>query len=180
MARKLQREDAPPAAAPAAPPAAPEQGAAGLDTLAPDVTTAIAGRDVTFREYGFLEGLAIAERASVLIADMVALCADGTMRYARVRRLFGKHRDVVVPIAAESAGVEPAWVEGLGAADSELFLSTWFTVNSSFFVREVAVDMRDAALAAARSVSTGSSSSPGSLPPGSEITTASADSPSVN
>ncbi|GAB3335317.1 DUF6631 family protein [Marilutibacter aestuarii] len=180
MARKLPREDTPPAAPATESPAVPDSGTAGLDTLAPDFTTQIAGREVTFREYGFLEGLGIAERASDLIADMVTLCADGTMRYARVRRLFGKHRAVVVPIAADSAGVEADWIERLEPADSELFFSTWFTVNSGFFVREVAVDMRDAALAAAHRASTGSSSSPGSRRPGSETTTASGDSPSVN
>lgn len=150
---------------------------APLDVFNPDAPLTIAGREVTVREYGFFDGLAVAHRAAGFIADMHDICKGGDIRYAQIRRLFGVHRDVVVAIAAESAGVEPEWIAGLSSEDAEVFMSTWFTVNSGFFVREVVVEMREAQQRAAMT-STGGSSSPASPTEGSEASSSSPDSPS--
>lgn len=160
-------------------PAAEDPSAAdGLAALNPDVTLTLAGRAITMREYGFFEGLDVAHRAAGFIADMHAMCAGGALRYSLIRRLFGVHQDVVVAIAAQAADVEPEWLRGLGAADAEVFMSSWFAVNSSFFVHEVVVEMREERHRA--STSTGSTSSPVSPPPALATSTGSVDSPSVN
>lgn len=142
MARKLDKKKQEPAAdAPSA--------AEDLQALQPDASIEIAGRRLTVREYGLWEGLRVAERAKHLIADMYDIAAAGGLTYVTARHLFGKHQDVVAEISALAADVEPEWVVGLKSADGELFLSTWFVVNGSFFGRELAVVGQVARLARA-------------------------------
>lgn len=170
MARRIE---------PAAPPAAGETPAAEqLAELHPELSLTIAGRPLVLREYGFYEGLEVAHKAQALIADMHQLCRDGALRFDRIRRLLGVHRQVVIPIAAQSAGVDPEWVAGLEGNDAETFLSAWFGVNAGFFVHEVVVEMREERVLAAMTAQAGPSSSPGSAPPDSATSTASADTPS--
>lgn len=172
MARKIDQR------APA--PAAESNSAADqLSVLNPDLTLTIAGREVTICEYGFFDGLEVAHRASAFIADMHNACRDGELRFDRIRRLFGKHREVVVDIAAQAASVEPVWVNELDRNDAEIFMSAWFGVTSGFFVHEVVMEMREERQLAAMQ-STGSTSSPTSPPPDSATSTASGNSPSVN
>lgn len=151
--------------------------AADLSALQPDITHTIGGRKVTIREYTFFEGLEVADKAAGFIADMAAQCADGSMTYARVRRLFGKHQAAVVEVAAQAADVEPEWLKALSATDAELFMSTWFAVNSGFFMHELVVELQVQRHSPA-ATSIGLASSPASPPPGSATSTAAADSPS--
>lgn len=148
-------------------PAAPASETAAADDLAilhPDRTLVIGGRTVVLREYGFFEGLDVADRATAFIADLIAASDDGALRYAQVRRLFGRHRAVIPTIAAQAGDVEVAWLESLAADDLELYLATWFAVNAAFFVREVLAELREAQLLAA-GASAGAISSPDSPPP---------------
>ncbi|MDZ5815103.1 DUF6631 family protein [Stenotrophomonas maltophilia] len=170
MARRV---DPKPAAA-----AEDSSAAAALSEIKPDVTLVIGGRTVTIREYGFFEGLEVAHRAQPLIAAMFTMCQDGNLQYSRIRRLFGVHKDLVIEIAARAADVEQEWVRDLERkpADAELFLDTWFGVNSSFFVHEVVVEMREERQRAA--MSTGSAPSQNLQPPASGILIESEDSPS--
>lgn len=128
--------------------ASPEAASAAdeLAILHPDRMLPIGGRDVTIREYGFFEGLDVADRAAAFIADLVAGSTDGTLRYTQVRRLFGRHRAVVPLIAAQAADVDVAWLEALAPDELELFLATWFAVNAAFFVREALAELRETAL----------------------------------
>lgn len=169
MARKVLQQPAPVAAE-------PSSAVADLSALQPDVTLTIADREVTLREYGFFEGLAVADTAAAFITDMQQ-CMDGQLTYSRIRRLFGKHQAVVSAIAAQAGDVEPEWLRGLPPRDGELYMSTWFAVNSSFFVHELVVELQVRRSAAA-ATSTGLAPSPDSPAPGSAISTASAVSPS--
>jgi transposase len=106
----------------------------------------------------------VAHRASAFIADMHELAQSGELRYAAARRLFGVHEDVVVAIAATGGRRRAGVAARPGqAADAEKFMSTWFTVNVPFFMREVVVEIRRRhRLRSMASRSTGSSSaSPG-------------------
>ena len=139
----------------------PPEGASAADDLAvlhPDRTLPIGGREVTIREYGFFEGLDVADRASHFIADLVAASTDGTLRYTQVRRLFGRHRSVVPSIAAQAADVEVAWLEALAPDDLELYLATWFAVNAAFFVREALAELRETGLREAHDLAAGACS----------------------
>ncbi len=137
----------------------PEAASAGDDlaVLHPDRTLPIGGRHVTIREYGFFEGLDVADRASNFITDLVAASTDGTLRYTQVRRLFGRHRSVVPSIAAQAADVEVAWLEALAPDDLELYLATWFAVNAAFFVREALAELRETGLREAHDLAAGAS-----------------------
>ena len=171
MAKKLAKSGASPRAKSAANKAADE-----LAVLKPDVTLPIEGRSVTFREYGFFEGLEIAHRLSPFIDD-IAKQLGAELRYDRVRRLFGVHKDLVVSAAAQSAGVEPEWVLALKGGSAELFMSTWFGVNASFFVHEAVVSLREQAQA---KPSPGEASSPASPSPASATSIASGSTPNVS
>lgn len=153
-------------------PAAPAADVAAADDLAilhPDRTLMIGGRTLTLREYGFFEGLDVADRAAGFIADLVAASEHGALRYAQVRRLFGRHRAVIPAIAAQAGDVDAAWLEALAPDDLELYLATWFAVNAAFFVREVLAEVREAQLREAHllaaSASDGTIFSPDSPPP---------------
>ncbi len=148
-------------------PAAPASETAAADDLAilhPDRTLVLGGRTIVLREYGFFEGLDVADRAAGFIADLIAASDDGALRYAHVRRLFGRHRAVIPVIAAQAGDVEVAWLEALPPDELELYLATWFAVNAAFFVREVLAELREAQLLAA-GASAGAISSPDSPPP---------------
>lgn len=107
-----------------------------LVALHPDMTITVAGRAVTVREYGFFEGLEVAARCPGFIASIAGMVNADNLSYARVRRLFGLHREEVIHAAATAANVEAEWVAGLQGADAEVFMSTWFGVTGGFFVRE--------------------------------------------
>ena len=154
---------------PAAPASDAGTAADDLAILHPDRTLVIGGRTLTLREYGFFEGLDVADRAAGFIADLVAASTDGALRYAQVRRLFGRHRAVIPTIAAQASDVDVAWLEALPPDDLELYLATWFAVNAAFFVREVLAELREAQLREAHLLVAGASdgaiSSPDSPPP---------------
>ena len=149
---------------PAAPAADAASVADDLAILHPDRTLVLGGRTIVLREYGFFEGLDVADRASAFIADLIAASDDGALRYAHVRRLFGRHRAVIPVIAAQAGDVEVAWLGALPPDELELYLATWFAVNAAFFVREVLAELREAQLLAA-GASAGAISSPDSPPP---------------
>ena len=149
---------------PAAPAADAASAADDLAILHPDRTLVLGGRTIVLREYGFFEGLEVADRAAAFIADLIAASDEGALRYAQVRRLFGRHRAVIPVIAAQAGDVEVAWLEALPPDELELYLATWFAVNAAFFVREVLAELREAQLLAA-GASAGAISSPDSPPP---------------
>lgn len=153
-------------------PAAPAPDTAAADDLAilhPDRTLVLGGRTIVLREYGFFEGLDVADRAAGFIADLIAASDDGALRYAHVRRLFGRHRAVIPAIAAQAGDVDVPWVEALSPDELELYLATWFAVNAAFFVREVLAELRETQLREAQRLAAGASagaiSSPDSPPP---------------
>ena len=155
-----------------------------LAILHPDRTLTLGGRAITLREYGFFEGLDVADRAAAFIADLILASDDGALRYAHVRRLFGRHRAVIPAIAAQAGDVEVAWLEALPPDDLELYLATWFAVNAAFFVREVLAELRETQLREVQRLAAGASagaiSSPDSPPPDTARPTSSDDAPSAS
>lgn len=145
--------------------------------LVPDVKVTVAGRDLVFREYAVFEGYEVAFAAREFIADLHDQAKTGGIKYANVRRLIGPHQAVIVQIAALSAGVDEAWIRGLGREDADQFFAAWFVANAGFFVREVLFDIQqEQADQGMDSRSTDSSSGfPG---PGSGTSDSSSDAPS--
>lgn len=149
--------------------AAEGRAAEQLAQLHPDRSLTLGGRAITIREYGFFEGLDVADRAGAFIDDLIVMSEDGRLRYAQVRRLFGRHRAVIPLVAAQAADVEVAWLLGLPEDEQELYMATWFAVNAGFFVREVLAELRERHLllqaAELANASTGSTASHDSPPP---------------
>lgn len=148
------------------PPATEPPAAEALAQLHPDRSLTLGGRAVTIREYGFFEGLDVADRAAAFIDDLIVASEAGTLRYVQVRRLFGRHRAVIAVIAAQAADIEVDWLLALPEDELELYMATWFAVNAAFFVREVLVQLREVHVLAA-STSAGPTSSSVSPPPAS-------------
>lgn len=176
MARLLSTPDAPAGAS--APPPAAAPAADEVAILMPDVPLVVGGRSLVMREYRFGESLEVASVAAPLIADIARTIADAAPRYDQVRPLFARHRALVMQLVARAADVDPAWVSGLGRAEGELLVNTWFTVNCGFFVHEAAVLALEARRhEAAPAGHTSSSPSPALASAGS---TSSGDTPSAS
>jgi hypothetical protein len=129
MARKVSDK------APAGKPAA---GTDDLAILQPDGQVTIAGEDITVREYRFFEGLRLQTEEKPFFDDLCALLSQGPApTFDDVLRIVSEHSTSVVSMVALSCDRPFDWVEGLGEADGDALLLTWWQVNSAFFIRRV-------------------------------------------
>lgn len=158
------------------PPAAQAAGKAAeeLDILFPERQARIGGRDVTVREYSFVEGVRLRLQAKPFSDALFALLQGREIpHYAVIQDTIAQHLDVVLGLVARAADVEVEWIEQLGQADGELLLMMWWGVNGPFFLRAALQRLRlenevHALLAGG-----------GSLPPSSPTATGSASSAST-
>jgi hypothetical protein len=129
MARRAPKKTkSPPASAPAD----------DLSILHPARELPIAGELITVAEYGFVQGVRLQGTLMAFIDRLADLVEDGGIaQHAQVRVAFGDHIDAIVMAIAISIGRAPEWVEGLGDADGEFLLDTWWVVNQPFFLRRV-------------------------------------------
>jgi len=156
----------------ATPPAA--AGGDDLQVLHPERTTTIAGRQVTVREYGFIEGLGLRPLVQPLLDDLHAqLQGGGVPELEQLLVILGKHHQAIQELVATAADVEPEWVGTLKQDDGYRLLLLWWAVNGPFFVRSVL--NRVVAEKAAAAVRAGRTSTPPSPPPGTETPTPSAE-----
>jgi hypothetical protein len=137
MARKIK----PPVEAPA-----PDSGAGDLLVLHPDATVTIGDRTVTIREYRFVSGLQVRAKSVRLVVDLKAQIESGSALVEEVIDVLAVHQELVRELildAIDGADKEPArgelaaWIAGLGDAEGELLLLTWWGVCGSFFVRQI-------------------------------------------
>lgn len=158
-----------------APSGADTDNGADLEILHPERTLTVAGRELTVREYGFIEGL----RLRPLHAPLVAALAEGAHEkkvddYEAVVDVLAQHADAVVALVAASCDAEPEWVADLRGADADMLLLAWWSVNRDFFM--LAVTRR---LAVRRlNASAGPTSTSPSQPPASAAETQPASEPS--
>ena len=132
-----------------------------LAILHPERTLTVAGRALTVREYGFVEGLAVHRDARALVADLAALVrTQGDAPWDAVLDVLGQHDAVVIELVARACDVEAEWLRGLSDADGQMLLMLWWAVNGPFFVRRVVTVL--ATEAARRSA--GANSTPPSSP----------------
>lgn len=133
MAKKLDRK----------PKEAPAKGASPsteeLAVLHPEQSFTLAGREITVREYGHIEGLRLLAWAQPF-ADALYECFPRGSQAPSVTvlsALLAKHATLVRDMAAQAADVEPEWVEGLRDVDGDRLLMAWWQVNSGFFFRRL-------------------------------------------
>lgn len=116
-------------------------GADDLEILHPEREIEIAGRTITVREYGGVEGIRLAAVAAPVVHDLAALTgADqrgDLLAFLNLQAVFAKHVDAITGMVAQACDQPRAWVEGLGDADLQTLLVTWWAVNGPFFVRRV-------------------------------------------
>lgn len=153
---------------------AAEPGADDLTVLHPERQVTIAGRELTIREYGFVEGLRLLPVAEPLIQDLQRWFESGELPEAvQIQALLGRHADAVVQLMVAATDVELEWITGLNQADGTALMYWWWMVNGPFYVRS-ALDRVKAAreLAALRA---GLTSMPPSSPPATETPPPSAE-----
>ena len=137
MARKLRKDE--PNKAP------PKSGADDLSTIHPDRSISIGGRDVTVREYGFIEGLGVRGFMKPFTEDLDRMFVTKETLVDEILDVLGDHAKLVERAMAQSIaepGTEAtaedmAWVRSLNDADGDVLIHTWWGVNGLFFVRSV-------------------------------------------
>jgi hypothetical protein len=129
MATKVDK--ATPAAAKAA------VGVDDLDVLQPDRAITVAGRRITVREFRFFEGLRLRAQHAPFFDDLYALFTSAATPpgFEQVALVLGAHQGAVADMVALATDTEAEWVLGLGDADGDSLLVTWWLVNAGFFVR---------------------------------------------
>ena len=152
MARKVVKPEKP-----------AEPGADDLQVLHPERSPIIAGRQVTVREYGFIEGLGLRPLAQPFLDDLHAqIGAGGVPELEQILVILGKHHLAIQELVATAADVEPQWVAELDQDSGYRLLMTWWTVNGPFYMRSVLT--RVVAEKAAAAVRAGRTSTPPSSP----------------
>ena len=143
---------------------APPTGADDLAVLHPDITVKIAGRSVTVREYGLLEGLKVRSYTRPFAVEIEQLLSGGgEVLVEDVMDAVGLHVSIVHRALAQSiaqpgdeaSDADLSWIATLKDLEGDHLLSTWWGVNGLFFLRQatrrVAERARRQALAGATS-----------------------------
>lgn len=114
------------------------EGADDLAILHPDRSATIAGRAITVREYGFIEGLGLRPVAQPFLDDLHVSVAGGTVpELEGILVILGHHNQAIKQLIATAADVEKDWVAGLSQDDGYHLLMLWWAANGPFFVRSV-------------------------------------------
>jgi hypothetical protein len=111
-------------------------GADDLAVLHPDVVVTIAGRQLTVREYGFLEGLRLRPMYQPLLNDLTDLLNEPEAPIAQITGALARHADLLVQLMAQAASCEIEFVEGLSDSDGQELMRVWWVVNCHFFLRQ--------------------------------------------
>lgn len=116
----------------------------------PDVPLKLAGRELTVREYRFIDGMRARAKAAPLIAALQTLTESGDAGDAGLESyldLLARHDALVRELMADSIeGADEDFIDGLSAADGEQLLMAWWTVAGRFFWRSVVGRLRDRTL----------------------------------
>ena len=130
---KAQREAAVSAAAsPAA------EGADDLGILHPERTRTIAGRTITVREYGFVEGLKLEPIIKPFIDSLHNVVKPNTSATLdEITAVLGEHHEITLQMMAQSCDVEAEWIDTLNDRDGTTLLHLWWSVCAPFVLKRV-------------------------------------------
>lgn len=120
-----------------APEAQAAEGANDLQVLHPNLVATLNGREVTVREYGFVEGLQLQPLLQPFLEGLYELIkADSLPPLDQIVALIGYHTEVVLEAVAISADVELDELKGLKSQiEGRTLLMKWWTANGPFFYR---------------------------------------------
>lgn len=138
-------------------------GADDLEVLHPERLLTIAGREITVREYGFVEGLRLLRIAEPIIAGLQGGMGSSVPAFESIMGVIAEHAGVAVQLMAAAADVEVEWIESLSQDDGQLLLMVWWSVNGPFYLRTAAT--RAVVAARAGATSTPPSSAPATEAP---------------
>lgn len=127
-------------------------GADDLEVLHPERLLTIAGREVTVREYGFVEGLRLLKLAEPIIAGLQGDLSRGAPSFESIMGVVAEHADVAVQLIAVACDVDAEWIESLSQDEGHLLLMAWWGVNGPFYMRTAATRLAVAARAGATSM----------------------------
>lgn len=159
-----------------------KDGQDDLAILHPERQQTVAGRDLTMREYGYVESLQHGALVSAVVAALKPLVASGGLEDINaLRAAFASCGDATLALQAIACDQPEAWVRGLSAKDGSALFMLWWTVNGPFFADRLVetVAWQRGMQEARRRASDGATSTPPSLPPAT-TSTASADTPSAS
>ncbi|WP_312679869.1 DUF6631 family protein [Stutzerimonas nitrititolerans] len=144
-----------------------------LEVLHPNRSATIAGRSVTVREYGFIEGMRLRPLLQPFLDDLhTMMLGDALPGLDQITMTLGAHIDAVSEAVAIAADVELEWLAGLSQDDGMHLLMLWWGANGPFYVRSVR--NRIATDRAVEKLRAGQMSTPSSSPPATETPNASA------
>ncbi|MCP4469008.1 MAG: hypothetical protein GY942_26850 [Aestuariibacter sp.] len=116
-----------------------DKGEKDLATLHPDQTITLAGRKLTVREYGFVEGLQLRGLTQPIIDALYEAVADrgDPPELEEILGILSAFSDTLVQLMAISADVDEDWVHQLTQGDGYTLMMVWWSVNGPFFIRRV-------------------------------------------
>lgn len=167
MARKVERKDTV---------SRPEEGRDDVSVMHPDINLTIADREITVREYGFVEGLSVRRYMKPFTDALEQSFGRGEAMLDDIIDLVAEHWEIVQRAIAASAQVETAWIAGLDDRSGDLLMQAWWNACGPFFIRRIvrkAVERIEAARLTrpAGPTSTSSSSVPASAIPSASVGT---------
>lgn len=120
-----------------APEAPAAEGANDLQVLHPNLVAMLNGREVTVREYGFVEGLQLQPLLQPFLDGLYELVkADSVPPLDQLVGLIGRNTDAVMEALAIAADVELAELQALKSQlEGRTLLMKWWTANGPFFYR---------------------------------------------
>lgn len=129
-------------AAPSKKPAAkttPDDGADDAAILHPDLTFTVGGREVTIREYRFVDGLRVRAKAKPLTLALHQQIVTGEALTEDVLDVLATHGDLVRELVIDATvGADADWYDGLDDNEGTQLLVAWWSVCGPFFLRQIA------------------------------------------
>lgn len=158
---------------------APKTGAPDdLAILHPESMAVIGGREITVREYGFVEAARLDRHIRPLVEGLHRVFGDASVipSMEAVAEVLRSNIDDVLVLIAAATDQDKDWISGLSYRDGEQLQLLWWQVNGHFFIERL---MRKAAAERlARSLAGPSSTQPSSARGTDEPPPTSGDTPS--
>jgi hypothetical protein len=144
-----------------------KDGQDDLVILHPERRQVIDGRDITMREYGYVESLQLGAPVSDVVAALRPLVAAGQLDDINaLRGAFAGCVAATVILQAVASDQPEVWVRGLSARDGNALSMLWWSVNGPFFVDRLieTIAWQRGLDAARRKAVDGATSTPSSSP----------------
>lgn len=124
---------------------APKTGAPDdLAILHPESMAVIGGREITVREYGFVEAARLDRHIRPLVEGLHRVFGDASVipSMEAVAEVLASSIDDVLVLIAAATDQDKDWISGLSYRDGEQLQLLWWQVNGHFFIERL---MRKAA-----------------------------------